>query len=160
MFGIGIDRARPSGYAVKVFRPWRTLFVAIGARRFEPVKTDRRRGKNTQDAIEEWLDAARQRKIPIPAPNSASKRERAKKAHLAAQLKQLADGVDQFEERLHALEKVARDIEEKISSEQFGAFRRDLHIVAAFVHPPHSKGSSQRIADPPCGFNGEDGLCG
>jgi predicted RNase H-like HicB family nuclease len=70
--------------------------------------------KNTQDAIEEWVDAARVRGLDIPQPGDALRRERAQKARLATELKRLAEGVDQFEERLEKLERVAREIEEKL----------------------------------------------
>lgn len=89
--------------------------------------------KNTQNAIEEWLDAAREHGKNIPAPNSALERERARKAKLASQLKQLAEGVDQFEERLAALEAVAREIEEKLEHQD--AWDRFADLTGA-VPPP------------------------
>jgi len=89
--------------------------------------------RNTQDAIEEWLDAAKVRNIEIPAPNSAAEHERARKAQLAIQLKQLAEGVDQFEERLQALEKVAREIEEKLENQD--AWGRFAELTGT-VPPP------------------------
>src|SRR3569833_193502 len=61
--------------------------------------------KNVQAAIDDWVDAAKVRGIDIPQPHSASQRERGKRAHLATELKRLAEGVDQFEERLCALER-------------------------------------------------------
>ncbi|WP_425909024.1 type II toxin-antitoxin system HicB family antitoxin [Nitrobacter sp. TKz-YC02] len=70
--------------------------------------------KNTEDAIAEWLDAARQRGMDVPAPNSAAERERGRKARLANELKRLAEGVDQIEGRLQELERVAREIEERL----------------------------------------------
>lgn len=98
--------------------------------------------KNTRDAIEEWLDAARQRKLDIPLPNSASQRERARKAHLAAEIKRLAEGVDQFEERLAALEQVAREIEEKLENQD--AWGRFAELTGT-VPPP---GRAQQLL--PC----------
>lgn len=70
--------------------------------------------KNIAGAILEWLDAARVRQMEIPAPNSAADRERARKARLAHRIKELADGVDRLDERLQALESVAREIEERL----------------------------------------------
>lgn len=89
--------------------------------------------KNTQDAINEWIDAARVRNIAIPAPNSASERERAAKANLASALKKLAEGVDQIEDRLQALEAFARDIEEKLEHQD--AWDRFADLTGA-VPPP------------------------
>jgi antitoxin HicB len=88
---------------------------------------------NTNCAIEEWLDAARVRKLAIPAPNSAAERERTHKAHLASQIKQLAEGVDQFEERLHVLEKMAREIEEKLENQD--AWGRFAELTGAIPAP-------------------------
>jgi antitoxin HicB len=88
---------------------------------------------NTHCAIEEWLDAARVRKLAIPAPYSAADRERAHKAHLAQQIKQLADGVGKLEDRLQALENVAREIEEKLENQD--AWGRFAELTGA-VPPP------------------------
>lgn len=100
--------------------------MSDGATREEAVK-------NTQDAILEWLDAARVRSLEIPAPNSAAQRERALKAHLAQRIKDLAHNLDQFEERLQELEKVARDIEERLENQS--AWGRVAELTGA-IPPP------------------------
>lgn len=68
---------------------------------------------NTQNAIEEWIDAAKARKLTIPAPNSALERERNHQANLVQEIKRLAESFDQIDGRLEALEKLALELEER-----------------------------------------------
>ena len=89
--------------------------------------------KNVQGAILEWLDAARKRQMDIPAPNSAAERERASKARLAHRIKELADGVDRMDERLKALESVAREIEERLEHQD--AWSRFADLTGAAPPP-------------------------
>jgi len=69
---------------------------------------------NTQDAIAEWIDASRVRKIAIPTPHSAAARERAEKEKLVQSLKDVMGDVDHIENRLRVLESAVKEIEEKI----------------------------------------------
>lgn len=71
---------------------------------------------NTQDAISEWIDAAKQRGLEIPEPHSAAWRERAEKERLVQSLKEVMTDVDHIEHRLRAVEEAVREIEEKIDS--------------------------------------------
>lgn len=98
--------------------------------------------KNAQGAITEWLDAAKVRQMDIPAPNSAAERERARKARLAHRIKELADGVDRMDERLKALESVAREIEERLEHQD--AWGRFAELTGS-VPPP---GQAPRVL--PC----------
>lgn len=98
--------------------------------------------KNVQGAILEWLDAAKVRQMDIPAPNSAAEKERARKAHLAHRIKELADGVENLDARLKALESVAREIEERLENQD--AWSRFAELTGA-VPPP---GKAQRTL--PC----------
>lgn len=88
--------------------------------------------KNTEEAIEEWLETARRRGIEIPPPGSAAARATADREHLVATLKDVIGGVDHLENRLHELEIMLRDIEDKIDHQSAWARFVDITGVQAF----------------------------
>jgi predicted RNase H-like HicB family nuclease len=69
---------------------------------------------NTEAAIDDWLDAAKERGMEIPAPGSATRRAREEKDQLVSDLKQMAQGIDAIEGRLAEFEIRMREIEEKV----------------------------------------------
>lgn len=70
---------------------------------------------NTEAAIEEWIDAAIERKMTVPAPGSAAVKLRAQQARFVADLKSLAQGYENMEARLQHLEEVVAEIDERLS---------------------------------------------
>lgn len=88
---------------------------------------------NTQDAIEEWIDAARQRGLQIPEPGSAARKERLDKEHLIKALKAVTAGVDHLDSRLQELERTVREIEEKI--ENADAWTRFASLTGMPAYP-------------------------
>lgn len=87
---------------------------------------------NVRSAIEEWIDAARERGMDIPAPGSEQSRQRAKAAALAKQLKDLSANMDDIEDRLKKLETVAEEIEERL--EHVDSWNRMVVITGLPVH--------------------------
>lgn len=70
---------------------------------------------NTESAIEEWIDAANERKMTVPAPGSAAVKLRAQQARFVADLKSLAQGYENMEARLQHLEQVVAEIDDRLS---------------------------------------------
>lgn len=90
--------------------------------------------RNTLDAIAEWLDAAKVRKISIPAPGTAAARSRAQKAKFVQELKDLTKGIDYIEERLQEFERSMKEIEEKV--ENADAWSRFTELTGASQPKP------------------------
>lgn len=70
---------------------------------------------NTESAIDEWIDAAVARKMTVPAPGSAAVKIRAQQARFVADLKSLAQGVENMEARLQHLEQVVEELDERLA---------------------------------------------
>lgn len=86
---------------------------------------------NTRQAVTEWLETARRRKMDIPAPGSAAERERSEKAQLANALRDLAGSVDHIEGRIEELERIVRDIQERVEHEDAWARFADITAIPA-----------------------------
>ncbi len=94
---------------------------------------------NTQDAISEWIDAARIRNLAIPAPHSAAARERAEKERLVNSLKEVMGDFDHIENRLSALEATVKEIEEKIEHEDSWSRFASLTGMPGVTATPNAK---------------------
>jgi antitoxin HicB len=70
---------------------------------------------NTESAIEEWIDAANSRGMTVPAPGSAAVKIRAQQARFVADLKSVAQGIENMEARLQHLEQVVEELDERLS---------------------------------------------
>ena len=84
---------------------------------------------NTREAIGEWIETAKRRGMALPLPGSAAHREREEKEQLVASLKELAGGMDHIETRLEELERVVRDIEDRLDHEDAWARFADLAAI-------------------------------
>lgn len=85
--------------------------------------------RNTREAVSEWLETADRRGMDRPLPGSAAYREREEREHLVASLKELAGGMDHIETRLEELERVVRDIEDRLDHEDAWARFADLSAI-------------------------------
>src|SRR5690606_27924749 len=72
---------------------------------------------NTREAVSEWIETAQRRGMELPLPGSAAQREREEKELLVDALKELSGGMDHIETRLEELEKVVRELEERLDHE-------------------------------------------
>ena len=84
---------------------------------------------NTQQAILEWIDTARRRDLPLPAPGSSVRRARHEKERLVADLKDLAGNLDQIECRVDELERVLREVEERLDHEEEWARFAEITVL-------------------------------
>lgn len=84
---------------------------------------------NTQQAILEWIDTARRRDLPLPVPGSSVRRARREKERLVADLKDLAGNLDQIECRVDELERVLRNMEERLDHEEEWARFAEIAVL-------------------------------
>lgn len=85
---------------------------------------------NTESAIEEWIDAANTREMTVPAPGSAAVKIRAQQARFVADLKSLAQGVENMEARLQHLEHVVEELDERLShADAWDRFARIIGVA-------------------------------
>ncbi len=66
---------------------------------------------NVQDALREWLDHSKERGEEAPKPGRIARRKKHERAQLLKQIKALAEGVDNIDERLQRIE---REIDERV----------------------------------------------
>lgn len=66
-------------------------------------------------AFDEWMDAAKLRNIPIPAPHSASNRANQERADLLTAIRDVRNHHDAIDARLDELERRVIEIEEQIA---------------------------------------------
>jgi predicted nucleic acid-binding Zn-ribbon protein len=84
---------------------------------------------NAQQAILEWIDTARRRDLPLPVPGSSVRRARREKERLVADLKDLAGNLDQIECRVDELERVLRNMEERLDHEEEWARFAEITVL-------------------------------
>jgi len=86
---------------------------------------------NTREAVSEWIETAQRRGMELPLPGSAAQREREEKELLVDALKELSGGMDHIETRLVELEKVVRELEERLDHEDAWARFADITAIPA-----------------------------
>lgn len=66
-------------------------------------------------AFDEWMDAAKERGLPIPQPNSAATKVARERENLIKAVREVRDHHDQIDARLDELEVRVSEIEEQIA---------------------------------------------
>lgn len=88
-------------------------------------------------ALDEWIDAAKERGIPIPAPHSAAERTAKERDDLLAAVRSLRNHHDEIDARLDDLEIRMREIEEQIAHseawERFGVLTGEPRRISGVV---------------------------
>lgn len=89
---------------------------------------------NTEEAVAEWLETAERRCMIAPQPGSEAKRDREEKEHLINALRELAGGMNHIENRIEELERVVRDLEDRLDHE--AAWARFADIASLPLEKP------------------------
>lgn len=91
---------------------------------------------NIRDAIGEWLDLAKERKIPIPQPGSAIAQAVAEHEEIVTHLREMTSHVEGVTARLDEVEKLLEDISDRL--DHVSAWQRFAAIVDRKAAPDES----------------------